>query len=868
MHWYVRDQNVSCRVDESDVSFTIVSEVEVEVPNGGEEYQAMVAPFTSTGVYLMDNGTIVTDGGRFFDNGGESSNYSDASFTKYFWPATSSNELRMTFTRFHTHNGNDHLRVRDATTNQQLLHVSGNYTPSLHDSPLVAQGRGLKVEFSACCGGTASGWDANIESIEVEYDNATHPILWDITGTSKEFDLDYSVNGGLTWKRIVSNYYTLTGEYDWPVPNEASETALVRVTDSENGDVVDVSDAVFTILAGEPLLNIIQPNSAEILYAGATYDVQWNSRFLASQYVKLELSLDNGAQWFEVQDNVLNDGSFDWVVPETYSTTCLLKITDMGDSTVYDESDIIFTISPPIVMTTQNSVNSNYRSCTVANINWFAGGTSGVYDILLSLDDGVTWNPIEEGYTDGSSFVSYSWYVPNEITLNARVRVIDANDSDKFDEGDQPFQISPTINLNSFNFGGLYTIGNEYQVLWQDTLTSEQYNLDYSVDNGSSWSSIAENYVNPLNSFDWLIPNNPSQEVILRIEDATNSCKSTQSAIPFTLTHFEPTIEVQYPNGGEIFNPGEFISIQWVDPGENDAYNIEFSTNAGQSWELIEANYSSFSQSLDWEIPEVPSLLCLVRVRDAANSNHYDISNYAFQIQDTPNDCGAYPCDQVLSCTNFFEFDLSEVATGIYPGVTTELEFQVQSSTELTLFINSDDIEGAMNPIEFNILSIEVSELPLGLTATTWPLPSQQTGMALSCLTIEGSPLAFGLFEVNANAIIEVVTANETLTLQVDLEHDVLVSPPDNILFGCVYGSASNYDENALLDAGNCLFTGCTVPDACNYQIHANVDDGSCNFDCTAPPNSFCQGDLDGDNQVTINDLLLLLGVFGDVCPE
>ena len=75
----VRDQNVSCRVDESDVSFTIVSEVEVEVPNGGEEYQAMVAPFTSTGVYLMDNGTIVTDGGRFFDNGGESSNYSDAS---------------------------------------------------------------------------------------------------------------------------------------------------------------------------------------------------------------------------------------------------------------------------------------------------------------------------------------------------------------------------------------------------------------------------------------------------------------------------------------------------------------------------------------------------------------------------------------------------------------------------------------------------------------------------------------------------------------------------------------------------------------------------------------------------------------------
>ena len=101
----VRDQNVSCRVDESDALFSIVSEVEVEVPNGGEEYQAIVSPFTSTGIYLMDDGTMVTDGGRFFDSGGESGNYSNTNYTKYFWPSTASNELRMSFTRFHTYNG-------------------------------------------------------------------------------------------------------------------------------------------------------------------------------------------------------------------------------------------------------------------------------------------------------------------------------------------------------------------------------------------------------------------------------------------------------------------------------------------------------------------------------------------------------------------------------------------------------------------------------------------------------------------------------------------------------------------------------------------------------------------------------------------
>ena len=146
-------------------------------------------------------------------------------------------------------------------------------------------------------GSRSSGWDANIESIEVDYDNAPHPITWDITGTSKEFDLDYSVNGGLTWKRIVSNYYTVTGEYDWPVPDEASEEALVRVTDSENGEVVDVSDAVFTILAAVPTVKWLHPNGGESWYAGTTHVGQVGPSLFSSRLrsVVLTYSLDGGS---------------------------------------------------------------------------------------------------------------------------------------------------------------------------------------------------------------------------------------------------------------------------------------------------------------------------------------------------------------------------------------------------------------------------------------------------------------------------------------------------------------------------------------------------------------------------------------------
>ena len=54
------------------------------------------------------------------------------------------------------------------------------------------------VFAAGACGGriTRQSALANIESIENTYGDVTHPISWDITGTSKEFHLDYSTNRG------------------------------------------------------------------------------------------------------------------------------------------------------------------------------------------------------------------------------------------------------------------------------------------------------------------------------------------------------------------------------------------------------------------------------------------------------------------------------------------------------------------------------------------------------------------------------------------------------------------------------------------------------------------------------------------------
>jgi len=55
---------------------------------------------------------------------------------------------------------------------------------------------------------------------------------------------------------------------------------------------------------------------------------------------------------------------------------------------------------------------------------------------------------------------------------------------------------------------------------------------------------------------------------------------------------------------------------------------------------------------------------------------------------------------------------------------------------------------------------------------------------------------------------------------------------------------------------------GCTYPLAPNFNPAATMDDGSCEW--TAEP--ACVGDLDNDGAISVGDLLILLGVFGDPC--
>jgi hypothetical protein len=96
-------------------------------------------------------------------------------------------------------------------------------------------------------------------------------------------------------------------------------------------------------LNASPKITITSPNGGELWLMGDLHDITWTSNKVDS--VKIELSLHSGLLWYTITESTPSDGIYEWVVqaPQT-SWECRIKITDVTDSTITDESDTTFAI--------------------------------------------------------------------------------------------------------------------------------------------------------------------------------------------------------------------------------------------------------------------------------------------------------------------------------------------------------------------------------------------------------------------------------------------------------------------------------------------------------------------------------------------
>ena len=362
------------------------------------------------------------------------------------------------------------------------------------------------------------------------------------------------------------------------------------------------------------------------------HNITWTSTGVTN--VKLDYTTNNGTSWTEIIESTpASTGSYSWTIPNTPSIQCKIRVSDTANISINDESDTVFTISsiPTITVTSPNG-GENWQVSSTNNITWTSTNIANV-KLEYTTNSGTSWTDIIE--STPASTGSYSWTIPNTPSIQCKIRVSDAANISINDESDTVFTISsiPTITVTSPNGGENWQVDSSQNITWTSTNVSN-VKLEYTTNNGASWTNIIASTPASTGSYSWTIPNTPSIQCKIRVSDAANISINDESDTVFTISSI-PTITVTSPNGGENWRVGTYQNIIWTSINVSNV-KLEYTTNKGANWTNIIASTPASTGSYSWTIPNTPSIQCKIRVSDAANTSINDESDTVFTISSIP----------------------------------------------------------------------------------------------------------------------------------------------------------------------------------------------------------------------------------------
>jgi predicted GH43/DUF377 family glycosyl hydrolase len=144
---------------------------------------------------------------------------------------------------------------------------------------------------------------------------------------------------GATWTKTYAEPLALPGyNLDTPFYYE-----LTGYNTAQNG-VSAVDDFSITLPAPTPAMTVVSPNGGEWWFAEEKRDIKWNAA-TAIANVKLEFSRNAGVSWQTIIASTPNDGTYNWLVPDSVSNTNLIRISNAANANVADVSDKTFFIA-------------------------------------------------------------------------------------------------------------------------------------------------------------------------------------------------------------------------------------------------------------------------------------------------------------------------------------------------------------------------------------------------------------------------------------------------------------------------------------------------------------------------------------------
>jgi hypothetical protein len=380
-------------------------------------------------------------------------------------------------------------------------------------------------------------------------------------------------------------------------------------------------------------ITVTSPNGGEHWYVDSIYNITWTSGG-TSGGVKIEYSIDSATSWSDVIASIPDTGVYPWLIPNTPSDSCLIRITDTigGPS---DISDALFEISPtPYITVTSPNGGEIWHADSSYDITWTTNLTTERVKIEYSTDNGSNWSEVIA--SKPADTLAYAWTIPNTPSDSCLVSITDTTGFPS-DTSDAIFTILPIpyVTVTSPNGGENWNVGRTYDITWTSEGTSDFLFIDYSIDNGVNWLEVTS-YVHPDSGFhSWITPNTPSTNCLVRIGDSASIDQSPADTSDAVFEISTANITITNPNGGETWYIDSTYDITWTtNLTVYEGVRIEYSTDNGANWSEIITGKPADTLAYAWTIPNTPSDSCLVRITDTTGSPS-DTSDTIFTITPT-----------------------------------------------------------------------------------------------------------------------------------------------------------------------------------------------------------------------------------------
>lgn len=411
------------------------------------------------------------------------------------------------------------------------------------------------------------------------------------TGPKKYTDvkLELSTDGGNSYSTIGWTYiYTENAEMQWKIDETlVGKNCKVRVS---NDDFSDESDTFFEITSAPSKIYVTSPYTGINWQSGAKATISWRS--VNVNKVNLLLTKDAGDSWDTIVSDVYSYYGTNYFTLEVDSLgkneyNCKVKVVAVGDTNVFGVSPTFTIMSVPatIALTSPNG-GEIYKSGSSAFINFGYTGAPALVEISISTDGGYNWTTLGSVIAkEGKN--SFSWNVSQNPSTRCLIKV---GSGELFDFGDSYFTLEdgyPNINITSPTAMSYYVSGSGVNIQWSGKNIAN-VNLEYSIDGGTNWITIANNYLASEKHYNWIVPvvETACLNALVRISNADDN-NIYDISESFIMNNEAHKLTVVSPNGGDTLKANSEIIVEVKNNGAKSSASVILINESTEATEYL-----------------------------------------------------------------------------------------------------------------------------------------------------------------------------------------------------------------------------------------------------------------------------------------